>query len=205
MPKTAVLKVDQPKAVQRAVEVLKSGGTVVFPTDTVYGVAANAFSAEAIEKLFLIKERERGKPIAVLLGSTEQLEDVATEISPEALDLAARYWPGALTLVVPRRQDLPANLSPFPTLGVRIPDHPAALAVLQAAGPLAVTSANLSRMANTNNAEEVLTQLDGRVDLLLDGGETPGGTPSTVIDMTGPRPIILRQGPVIISLPDSQA
>ena len=203
MLKTIVLPADQPDAIRQAVKVLIDGGTVVFPTDTVYGLASHAFSADAVEKLFQIKERERGKPIAILLGSKDQLNDVATQISPQTLDLAARFWPGALTLVVPRQPDLPANLSPYPTLGVRIPDHPAALALLNAAGPLAVTSANLSGMANTTTAEEVLDQLDGRVDLLLDGGNTPGGMPSTVVDMTGPEPIVLREGPVIISQTDS--
>lgn len=198
MPKTIVLPATQPDAIQRAVTVLTDGGTVVFPTDTVYGLGANAFSADAIEKLFQIKARERGKPIAVLLGSIEQLEAIRPYLSAEARDLAAKHWPGALTLVVPRHPNLPENLSPFPTIGVRIPDHPVALALLKAAGPLAVTSANLSGEPNTITAEEVLLQLDGRIDLLLDGGTTPGGTPSTVVDTTGSKPVVLREGPVQI-------
>jgi L-threonylcarbamoyladenylate synthase len=198
MPKTIVLPADQSEAIIQAVEVLTGAGTVVFPTDTVYGLAANAFSTDAIEKLFQIKERERGKPIAVLLGSTEQLKKITSSLNSEARDLAAKHWPGALTLVVPRHPNLPENLSPLPTVGVRIPDHPAALALLKVAGPLAVTSANLSGEPNTITAEEVLQQLDGRIDLVLDGGPTPGGTPSTVVDLTGPKPVVLREGPVQI-------
>ena len=123
---------------------------------------------------------------------------MAVNLPDQALALASAHWPGALTLIVPRHPSLPADLSPLPTLGIRIPDHPAALALLQAAGPLAVTSANLSGQADTTTAKEVLAQLDGRVDLVLDGGKTPGGIPSTVVDLTGSEPRILRQGPVEI-------
>lgn len=198
MTKTCMISADSPEAISAALEVIAAGGTVVFPTDTVYGLAASAFSAQAIEKLFQIKVRERGKPIAVLLGSLDQLKDVADDPSPAAIALAEKHWPGALTLVVPRHPQMPHNLSPLPTLGVRIPDHPAALALLQAAGPLAVTSANLSGQENTTTARQALSQLDGVVDLILDGGQTPGGVPSTVVDMTGETPRLLRQGPIEI-------
>ena len=196
--RTKMIPADNPEAIPTALEILAGGGTVVFPTDTVYGLASSAFSTAAIEKLFEIKVRERGKPIAVLLGSVDQLGDVTDQPSPAAIALAEKHWPGALTLVVPRHPGMPEILSPQPTLGVRIPDHPVALALLQAAGPLAVTSANLSGEENTVTAQEALSQLDGRVDLILDGGMTPGGVPSTVVDMTGETPRILRQGPVKI-------
>jgi L-threonylcarbamoyladenylate synthase len=94
---------------------------------------------------------------------------------------------------------MPKSISPRPTVGVRIPDHPVALALLQAAGPLAVTSANLSGQANTRTAQEVMAQLGGKIDLILDGGETPGGLPSTVVDMTGEAPVVLREGPISAS------
>ncbi len=110
--------------------------------------------------------------------------------------LAAAFWPGPLTVVVERHPDLPQNLSPLPTIGVRMPDHPIALALLNAAGPLAVTSANISNAANTASAQAVLEQLGGRISLLLDGGQTPGGTPSTVVDCTQPELKILRLGPI---------
>ena len=180
MAKTAVIPADRNDAIRQAAAVLEALGTVVFPTDTVYGLAANAFSSEAIQKLFEIKNREQEKSIAVLLGSLDQLSAVTVDPSPAALALGEKHWPGALTLVVPRHPEMPEDLSPLPTLGVRIPDHPVALALLQTVGPLAVTSANLSGMPNTTTTEEVLAQLDGRVDLILDGGKTPGGVPSTV-------------------------
>ena len=198
MTRTNVIPASQPDAIRKAAAVLEALGTVVFPTDTVYGLAASAFSFEAIQKLFQIKDREQEKSIAVLLGSVDQLSAVTADPSPAALALGEKHWPGALTLVVPRHPEMPENLSPLPTLGVRIPDHPVALALLQTVGPLAVTSANLSGMPNTTTAEEVLAQLDGRVDLILDGGKTPGGVPSTVVDMTGAEPKVLRQGPTSI-------
>lgn len=198
MKHTQVIPADQANAIQLAVGVLKNGGTVVFPTDTVYGLGASAFSTVAIDQLFNIKERQQERAIAVLIGHIDQLSQVTETPSPAALRLAETHWPGALTLVVPRHPNMPKNLSPLPTLGVRIPDHPVALALLQAAGPLAVSSANLSGQSNTTTAEEALSQLDQRVDLILDGGKTPGGVPSTVVDMTGAEPVVLRQGPVTI-------
>jgi L-threonylcarbamoyladenylate synthase len=198
MKRSRVIPAEQPDAIQLAIQTIKNGGTVAFPTDTVYGLGANAFSPTAIDKLFAIKERPQDRAIAVLLGSIEQLSQVTEHPSQAALKLAHEYWPGALTLVVPRHPGMPNNLSPLPTIGVRIPDHPVALALLLAVGPLAVTSANLSGQQNTTTAEEVLLQLDRRVDLVLDGGRTPGGVPSTVVDMTGEGPVVLRQGPLII-------
>ncbi|MBN2045544.1 MAG: threonylcarbamoyl-AMP synthase [Anaerolineales bacterium] len=196
MTRTRTLPANHPEAISSAVEVIESGGTVVFPTDTVYGLASSAFNPRAIQKLFEIKAREQGKPIAVLLGDVKQLKEVTQNPSRAALELADKHWPGALTLVVPRHPALPDILSPLPTLGVRIPDHPVALAFLKATGPLAVTSANLSGKENTTTAQEAFAQLNGRADLILDGGKTPGGVPSTVVDMTGPKPKIIRQGPV---------
>jgi L-threonylcarbamoyladenylate synthase len=185
-----------PQAIMEALAVLRSHGTVAFPTDTVYGLAALVSTQETIEKLFAVKERPQDRAIAVLLGQIEDLSQVTQDPSPTALRLAERFWPGPLTLVVPKHPHIPEIISPRPTIGVRIPDHPVALALLQAAGPLAVTSANLSGQANTCRAEEVLDQLQGRVDVILDGGETPGGIPSTVVDMTGEKPAILREGPI---------
>ncbi|HSG24754.1 MAG TPA: L-threonylcarbamoyladenylate synthase [Anaerolineales bacterium] len=198
MKRTRVIQADHPTAIQIATDIVQRGGTVVFPTDTVYGLGCSAFSEKAIEQLFIIKERKQDQAIAVLLGSVQQLSEVTEHPSQQALDLAEAHWPGALTLVMPRHPKMPENLSPLPTLGVRIPDHPVALRLLQAVGPMAVTSANLSGKENTTTAEEVLSQLEGRVDLILNGGETPGGVPSTVVNMTSEKPVVLRQGPVII-------
>lgn len=202
MARPLTLSANEPTAIRQAVAVLRDGGTVAFPTDTVYGLAADAFSEAAIQKLFEIKERQPNQAIAVLIGDADHLEQLAEDISPSALALARKHWPGALTVIVPRKAGVPEILSPTPTLGVRMPDHPVALALLRATGPLAVTSANLSGHENTTTAGEVLAQLSGRFDLLLDGGTTPGGVPSTVVDMTGERPVVLRQGPIEINLSD---
>jgi L-threonylcarbamoyladenylate synthase len=199
--KTEILSVgeDYGSAIKQALEVLSAGGTVAFPTDTVYGLAASLESAETIAGLFRVKERPQDRAIAVLLGKSEQLGEVTQNPSADALRLAERFWPGPLTLVVPKHPEIPAMISPRPTIGVRIPDHPAALALLAASGPLAVTSANLSGRENCRSAREVAAQLDGRVELILDGGETPGGVPSTVVDMTGETVQILREGPISLT------
>jgi L-threonylcarbamoyladenylate synthase len=199
---TLVLPASDPSVITRALEVLRSDGLVVFPTDTVYGVAAGAFSERGIDRLYEAKGREAAKAIPVLLGSPDQLGQVAVNLPPYARRLAARFWPGAMTLVVPRHPGLPPNLSQTPTVGVRMPDHPLALALLRLSGPLATTSANLSGGPNPLTAQDALAQLDGRVDLVIDGGACPGGLPSTVVDATQPNLVILRQGP--ISLVDLQ-
>ncbi len=193
---TETLPAADPFAIPHAVDVLKNGGLVAFPTDTVYGLAAPVFDAKSIGRLYAVKGRSHTKAIAILLASPDQLAQVAQNPSAAALALARAFWPGPLTLVVPRHPAVPDALSPQPTIGVRVPDHPVALALLSAAGPLAVTSANLSGGENAVTAAEVLAQLDGRVHLIIDGGRTPGGVPSTVVDCTGGKLNILREGPI---------
>ncbi len=193
---TQLLSANDPEAVPRAVKVLHSGGLAAFPTDTVYGVAALLHDSAAIDRLFEAKDREMNKAIPVLVGDTGQLSVVAFELTNCARKLAARFWPGALTLVVPRHPSLPGNLSPLPTVGVRMPDHPFARELLRRSGPLATTSANLSGKPSPQTAEEVLAQLGGRIELVIDGGACPGGVPSTVVDCTAPDPKILRLGAI---------
>jgi L-threonylcarbamoyladenylate synthase len=194
--KTEVLGADHPVAFPHAIDILKNGGTVAFPTDTVYGLAALPYDRESVERLFVIKGRNSTRAIAVLIGDPTELDRVAENLNDVARRLADRFWPGPMTIIVPRRSNLPEILSPNPTIGVRIPDHPVALKLLRMAGPLAVTSANLSGHENTNTAQEVLEQLGGRIHLVIDGGRTPGGVPSTVVDCTKPKPSILRPGPI---------
>lgn len=193
---TALTPESMPEAVQQSLTVLASGGLVAFPTDTVYGLAASAFDAQAIERLFLAKERQTEKAIPVLLANLTDLEKVTFDMPDHARRLAEKFWPGPLTLVVRRHPNLPENISPHPTIGVRMPDHPVALAILRASGPLAVTSANLSGFPSPTRAAQVWEQLNGRIDLIIDGGETYGGVPSTVVDCTGLPPKILRAGPI---------
>ena len=131
--------------------------------------------------------------------NVEDLLKVARAIPPLAKTLAEKFWPGALTIVLPKRADLPASVSASDTVGVRVPAHSAARALLRAAGPLAVTSANISGQESPRTAQDVLSQLGGRIALILDGGETPGGIPSTLVDCTGAEPNILRVGPVTLA------
>ena len=182
--------------IQRALEVLQSGDIVAFPTDTVYGVGSLAFDNAAIESIYTAKDRPIEKAIPILIGDMSDLDKVAGNIPEMALRFAARFWPGPLTCIVPKQPTLPAAVSATPTVAVRIPDHPDALTLLRAAGPMAVTSANISGGENPTTAQEVFDQLKGRIPLILDGGKTPGGIPSTLVDCTGESPKILREGPL---------
>jgi L-threonylcarbamoyladenylate synthase len=193
---TEILPPDYPQAILRAHALIQGGELVAFPTDTVYGLGASIHDPQAIDQLYVVKGRDAAKAIAVLIGELDDLPQIAQPMSREALLLAERFWPGPLTLVVARQSGLPDNLSPLPTVGVRMPDHPVALALLRRTGPLAVTSANRSGRPNATTAREVHEQLGGLIPLILDGGRTPGGEPSTVVDCTASMPAILRPGPV---------
>jgi L-threonylcarbamoyladenylate synthase len=193
---TEVIKSDHPVVLPHAVDILKNGGLVAFPTDTVYGLAALPTKTEYIESLYTVKGRESTRAIAILLSSPSELDEVSLSPSKTAVRLAQEFWPGPLTLIIPKHPALPDILSPNPTIGVRIPDHDLALELLKAAGPLGVTSANISGRENAITAQEVLQQLEGRIHLVIDGGQCPGSVPSTVVDCTTPNPVILRPGPI---------
>lgn len=196
--KTEILPADVPDNIQRAANILENGGLVAFPTDTVYGVAAHGFQPAAIERLFEAKERPRTKAIALLVADAGDLSRVTRRVPEAAWRLAERFWPGALTLIVPRADDVPPILTGGgDSVAVRMPDHPVALSVIAAAGaPLATTSANLSGGPDPVTAGDVLRDLGGRIDLILDGGACPGGVPSTVLDLTTEPPMIRREGPI---------
>jgi L-threonylcarbamoyladenylate synthase len=194
--KTEVLPADSPEALPHALEVLKRGGVAAFPTDTVYGIGAMVFDAEAVARLYAAKGRPPEKAVPVLVGQTGDVSKVAAKFTPSAKKLAAAFWPGALTLVLPKLPVVPEIVSAYPTIGVRLPDHAVARALLTLAGPLAVTSANLSGMNSHLHARAVLADLNGRIDLLIDGGPCPGGVPSTVLDCTVEPPEMLRVGPI---------
>ena len=196
--KTEILSARDPQAVRYAADVLRHDGLVAFPTDTVYGVGALVFHEAAVERLYTVKGRSTDKAIAVLVGQPDDLANIAGSLTQSAQQIARRLWPGSLTLVVDRHPNLPRAVSTLPTVGVRQPDHPVVHQLLALTGPLAVTSANRSGEPNTLTAQEVLAQLDGRIDLVLDGGRVDGGVPSTVVDVTGREPVILRAGPVSV-------
>ncbi len=182
--------------IHKALGILQNGGIVAFPTDTVYGMGTLAFDNTAIESIYTAKDRPIEKAIPILIGDLSDLEKVGRDIPDMALRFAARFWPGPLTCVVPKQPTLPVAVSATPTVAVRIPNHPDALALLRAAGPMAVTSANISGQPSPTTAQEVYEQLNGRIPLILDGGKTPGGVPSTLVDCTREQPIILREGPL---------
>ncbi len=196
---TKILKADDPTAISHAADVLRNGGLVAFPTDTVYGLGAWPFAPEMLERLFVVKGRNHTKAIAVLIGQASDLDQVSWEPNETAIRLSKSLWPGPITLIVPRHPDLPGTISPSSTIGVRIPNHPVALKLLQLTGPLAVTSANLSGEANTLTARQVYAQLGNRIHLILDGGKTPGEIPSTVVDCMTDLPKILRPGPITMA------
>jgi L-threonylcarbamoyladenylate synthase len=190
------LSAADPMSVGRALDVLRAGGLVVMPTDTVYGVGCLAFLPDAVARLYMAKGRPEDKPIPVLLGGAEDFDRVAANLSDTARRLASAFWPGPLTLVVPRHPDLPPEIGPGGTVGVRVPAHSVAQELLKAAGPMAVTSANRSGESPARSAEDAETALADTVDIVLDDGPSPGGQPSTVVDGTLNPPTILRPGPI---------
>jgi L-threonylcarbamoyladenylate synthase len=201
---TPVLRVD-PQAVDphtdvivRAAAVLRRGGLVAFPTETVYGLGANALDAAAVGRIFTAKGRPGNNPLIVHLADAADVTQVAHAWPKSAQRLAVRFWPGPLTLVLPRGPAVPdAVTAGRPTVAVRVPAHPVARALLRAAGvPLAAPSANRSTRLSPTRAEHVVRDLDERIDLILNGGPTSGGIESTVLDLTTQPPRLLRPGPI---------
>jgi L-threonylcarbamoyladenylate synthase len=181
-----------------AVDVLRAGGIVALPTDTVYGIACDLAASGGIERLFVAKSRPTDRAIMLLLDEPAQASRIGI-IGPAARLLAEAFWPGGLTLVVPRRPDvrLPPELTAgAPTIGLRAPDHPSPRALARALGPLPTTSANISGLPHARDAQEIVEQLGDGVDLVLDGGPAAGGPASTVVDCTTDRPRIIRAGAI---------
>ncbi len=193
---TEVLPASSPDTIPHAYKILRTGGLVAFPTDTVYGVGALLFDGKAVESIYAAKDRPIEKAIPILIADSEDLEKVGIDVPDAARKLVARFWPGPLTVLVPKRLDLPEAVSATSTVGVRVPDHEVALRLLRAAGPMAVTSANISGGPSPVTAQEVYEQLGGRIPLIVDGGRTPGGIPSTLVDCAVPELKILRVGPI---------
>jgi len=181
--------------IRKGAKILQEGGLVAFPTDTVYGLGANAFIPKAVERIYEVKNRPKQLPFPLLLGDMSQVRTVAEPMTGVAWFLARRFWPGGLTLVLPKAASLPAYLASGTTVAVRIPNHPVCLALIQCMeGPIIGTSANISGEPSALTAEEVKQQLEGRIDFIIDGGRCPGGKESTIVDVRGKEPVILRQG-----------
>ncbi len=178
-----------PEGIRAAGQILKAGGIVAFPTDTVYGLGALYSDAGAVRKIFAAKGRPEEKPLSILVSEQDQVYLLAQEISDAARLLMDRFWPGALTLIFPKKEGamIPEEVTRgFATIGVRLPDSGVAVGVIKAAGmPVAAPSANISGTRSATCAQEVLSDLEGRVDLILDGGDCPVGVSSTVLDLSG--------------------
>jgi L-threonylcarbamoyladenylate synthase len=197
--RTVFLEADD-AGVRRGAEVIRAGGLVAFPTETVYGLGADAQSGLAVARIFEAKQRPRGNPLIVHLASAAALESIAARVPRRARDVAARFWPGPLTLVLPRAGAVPLiTTGGLETVAARVPSHPVARALIEASGrPIAAPSANRSGWPSPTRAEHVRDDLDGRIELILDGGPTPVGVESTVLDMTTEPPMLLRPGGVTL-------
>jgi L-threonylcarbamoyladenylate synthase len=183
-----------------AASCLWRGGLVVFPTETFYGLGAYAMDRVAVARVFEVKGRPESKPLLVLVDSPKMAESLAAEIPEAARSLMACHWPGPLTLVFRASPRLPTELTAGTgTIGIRMPGHPVALALVRAAGAVTAPSANLSGEPPPTTAQQALEQLEGRVELILDCGPTAGGLPSTVLDVTVIPPRLIRQGAVALS------
>jgi len=200
MVQTEILEIDpvspQPQLIAKAASIIRSGGLVAFPTETVYGLGGDATSRQAVSKIFQAKGRPSDNPLIVHVAGRQMLDDVAPEISDKAARLIEQFWPGPLTLVLRRSTMLGPSVSAgLDTVAVRMPSAPIAFALIQAAAtPIAAPSANTSGKPSPTSARHVLHDLAGKVDLILDGGDTLIGIESTVIDMTADPPVILRPG-----------
>jgi L-threonylcarbamoyladenylate synthase len=196
-PETRLVSALDDDWLTQATEVLLQGGLVAFPTDTVYGLGALPTDVQAVESIFRAKARARDKFIPVLVAGWAEAARLAAPVPP-AERLARAFWPGALTLILRKTSSLSGSMWSDGTVGVRAPDHEVALKLLRAAGPLATSSANRSGEESLREAASVLDRLAGRIDLIVDGGVTPGGRPSTVIDCTGDAPVLVRDGPITL-------
>ena len=178
-----------------AVQCLKSGGIVAIPTDTVYGLGADPFNASAVQRLYTLKGRPDGKPIPLVLSSVDDVHRVAQNLPGYFFHLTDRFWPGGLTIIVEAKDLLPVLTAGGNTVGVRIPNNPLLLNILQAfGGPAAITSANLSGEPPATSVQEIGEELASRIDMIVDGGKTPGPIPSTVYDISVSPPLIRRHG-----------
>jgi L-threonylcarbamoyladenylate synthase len=185
-------------AVQEAAKLIRTGRVIAIPTDTLYGLAANPFSAEAVARVFAAKGRSAERALPLIASDTAQVMAHLGALPPPAARLAERFWPGPLTLVVPAPPALArAVTGGTGTVGVRVPDHVVARAVCDAAGhPITATSANMSGEPPTDDPEIVELALGGTIDLLIDAGKTPGGPPSTIVDVSGSAVRLVRDGAI---------
>lgn len=200
--KTKIIKVNSLKPekarIEEAAKIIKNGDLVAFPTETVYGLGADAFNQKAIKKIFKVKKRPLDNPIIVHLGNKNDLYKLVKEIPSLAKKLIKKFWPGPLTIILKRKRDVPKEISAgLPTIAIRMPKNKIALSLIKMANcPIAAPSANLSGRPSPTSAQDVFEDLKGKIKLILDGGQTKIGLESTVIDLVTTRPTLLRPGGV---------
>ncbi|MCE9563065.1 MAG: threonylcarbamoyl-AMP synthase [Planctomycetes bacterium] len=203
---TEILRVDptvpEPAIIAKAADYLRTGRLVAFPTETVYGLGANALDPEAVRSIFAAKGRPASNPVIVHVAEPSQVVNVAAQWPETAAQLAAKFWPGPLTIVVPKKHGVPDEVTAGgPTVAVRCPNHVVARELIRVAGvPIAAPSANRSTELSPTRAEHVFKSLNGRIDLILDGGPCAGGIESTVVDVTGPVVRLLRHGLITVPM-----
>lgn len=191
---TATLK----PQVDTGISILKRGGIVAFPTDTIYGLGAAAYLPQAVKRIYEVKKRPLNMPLPLLLANTAQIEEVTSYMPPVAWKLIQSFLPGALTLVLFKSALVPDIVTAGgKTVALRIPAHPVPIALIKGIGmPITGTSANLTAMPVSLTADDICSQFEDRLDLIIDGGRSPGGHESTIVDLTGEKPLILRQGAI---------
>jgi tRNA threonylcarbamoyl adenosine modification protein (Sua5/YciO/YrdC/YwlC family) len=186
-------------AIATAARAVRSGSVVVLPTDTLYGIGADAFNSSAVASVLAAKGRGRDMPVPVLVGSWTTIDGLVSYVPSMLRDVIEAFWPGGLTVVVEHAPSLAWDLGDARgTVAVRMPLHPVALELLAQTGPMAVSSANITSMPPAVTAQQAYEQLGESVSVYLDGGEAPAGRPSTIVDLTGPVPVLLRAGAVSV-------
>lgn len=187
------------KKIKEAAEIIKKGGVVIFPTDTVYGIGASAFNAEAANRIYKIKGREKKKPLILFIGYKKDLHNFVTGVTEKGYGFVKKFWPGPLTLIFKTSKKIPPWLKDERgTMGVRIPDHPVPLALVRNSGPMATTSANISGYKSAKKTGNIPKRLLEEVDLVMDGGSVPVGKESTILDLTREPFMVLRKGAIPI-------
>lgn len=199
-----VIKIDplnfKSEDLEEAALVIKKGGLVAFPTETVYGLGGNALDANAAEKIYKVKQRPIDNPLIIHIQKIDQIFEVAADVSEEIINIAKKIWPGPITFVLKRNKVVPKiTCGGRDTVAVRMPAHPIALALIERSGvPIAAPSANLAGKPSPTKAEHVIEDLGDKIDIVIDGGETFFGVESTIIDVTKKPPVLLRPGPFTV-------
>lgn len=201
---TKIVKINskrpEPGKIKEATKVIRKGGLIVFPTETVYGLGCDALNERAVAKVFQVKKRDRGKPLLILIGAKKDLNRYARNISPAAKKLIKKYWPGPLTLIFRKTKKIPLIVSGRGKIAVRLSGSRLARELVKKSGrPIIGTSANLSGKKNITSVQGARRQFQGKVDLIIDGGKLRSSRTSTIIDCSGAKPEIVRQGALLVN------